>query len=148
MTFLAALWDFLTALARRIAAGWDMLLLGMAIVAFAFIVWPGWLWQAREAGALDERGKWQAAKEEAQAKHDAAVAATQRKLDAAETDLLASRAATAITVNDLNAALAAERARYAAEKARQEASGKGACVPRDRAMPDSVRNQLNALGHR
>lgn len=132
---------WLLSLLRRVPGSLDIIALTIAIVVLAFVIWPGWLRQAREDGKLEERAAWQLKQEEAIAKRDAAVSVAQRKIDTAETDMLAARAAGALKVNDLETALAAER------KANEAAGKTGAagdrCVPRR--MPERVRRALNAF---
>lgn len=132
---------WLLSLVRRLPGSLDIVGLTIAIVVLAFAIWPGWLREAREDGAAQERLKWVALQEEATAKRDAAISVAQRKIDTAETEMLAARSANALKVNDLETALAAER------KANEAAGNIGAagnrCMPRR--MPERVRRALNAF---
>lgn len=136
---------YLLDLLKRALQALDALLitsfLTAAIITFGFLVYPGWLGEAKEAGASAERLKWVAAKEEADAKRDAAISAAQRKIDDAESKMVLAQASNDLKINDLNAALAAERA----DNAKVESAGDGVPVCKPRPMPERVRNALNAF---
>lgn len=119
----------------------DIIGIVIGILLFAFVVWPGWLGQARDDGARQERADWVEKQEEARAKQDAAIAAAQRRLDAAEKDMLAARADVAIKSSELEAALAAER--VANDEAGKTDAAGARCLPRR--MPERVRRALNAF---
>lgn len=114
----------------------------VALTVFAFVLWPGWLRQARDDGAREERLKWVAAQEEATAKHDAAVAKAQTKIDAAETAMLDARLISDVKISNLEAALTGAQG-GGNENEKSAGNGNRRCLPRR--MPDRVRNALNAF---
>lgn len=114
----------------------------VALTVLAFVVWPGWMRQAREHGVLEERAKWVEAQEKLIAARDAAVAKAQTKIDAAETAMLDARLTSDVKISNLEAAL---KAAQGGGNETEQAAGDGnrRCLPRR--MPDGVRNALNAF---
>ncbi len=114
----------------------------VALTVLAFVVWPGWLGQAREDGAREERAKWVEAQEKLIAARDAAVAKAQTKIDVAETAMLDARLTSGVKISNLEAAL---RAAQGGGNGNEESADEGnrRCLPRR--MPDGVRNSLNAF---
>ena len=135
---------WLLSLVRRLPGSLDIVGLTIAIVVLAFVIWPGWLRQAREDGKLEERAVWINEQETARAKQDAAIAKAQTRIDAAETGMLAARAEAAVKTSELEAALAVER-KANDEAGKVDASG-NRCLPRR--MPERVRRALNAFRDR
>ena len=134
--------EWLLTLPGRALRSADIIGITIAAIVCAFVIWPGWLSRAREDGALEERGKWVAAQEEATAKRDAAVAKAQTKIDTAETAMLDARLNSDVKISELEKALAvAQGGRNENEKSAGE--GNRRCLPRR--MPDGVRKALNAF---
>lgn len=123
-------------LSRGVAAlkAWDAILLAVALTVAAFVVWPGWLGDAREAGALSERLVWMEAQRKLAVKLEKERKAAQEKIDAAEIAMINTMAQGTIRLAELEQALAEERA---------DASSSAAVCP---AMPSRVRDALNAIG--
>ncbi len=132
---------WLLTLPARALRSADIIGMTLALCFLSVTVYPGWLRQARDDGARQERADWVEKQEEARAKQDAAIAAAQRRLDAAEKDMLAARADVAIKTSDLEAALAAER--VANDEAGKTDAAGARCLPRR--MPERVRRALNAF---
>jgi hypothetical protein len=137
---MTALLIWLKSLPTKIFTSLDVILLAIALTVAAFMVWPGWLQQARESGALTERVKWQAEQDRAEAKRDRERIIAQGKVDDAEQALLDARIKTALQVNGLTQIIAEERAKDATCKP----SDNNCCSP----MPDRVRDAINAIGRR
>lgn len=125
---------------RAALAAWDVILLAIALTVGAFHVWPGWMRQAREAGALSERLVWQEKQRRADLDREAERVAAQTKVDAAERLLLDTQAAGAIRINELETAIAEERKSDA--NAATGVAGRSACD----LIPERVRNALNSIG--
>lgn len=114
----------------------------IALTVLAFVVWPGWMRQAREDGVLEERAKWVEAQEKLIAARDAAVAKAQTKIDVAETAMLDARLTSDVKISNLEAALRAAQGEKN-EKGKTAGAGDRRCLPRR--MPDGVRDALNAF---
>lgn len=114
----------------------------VALTVVAFVVWPGWLRQAREDGVREERAKWVEAQEKLIAARDAAIAKAQTKIDAAETAMLDARLTSDVKISNLEAAL---KAAQGGGNENEQSAGEGnrRCLPRR--MPDGVRKALNAF---
>ncbi len=126
---------------RAALAAWDVILLAVALTVAAYQVWPGWLRQAREAGALGERLVWQEKQRRADLDREREREAAQASIDAAERAMLDAAAASAIKINELEAAIAETRTSDDAT-APAGAADRPAC----RSIPERVRNALNGIG--
>ncbi|MCL6708609.1 hypothetical protein M8R20_16570 [Pseudomonas sp. R2.Fl] len=129
-------------LSRLLAAvkAWDAIQLAVALTVFGFLVWPGWLNDAREAGALGERLVWMEKQRRMDIKLEADRKAAQAKIDAAELSMINAMAESAIRTSELERAIAEEKA-----NAKDDPVGGVAACP---AMPERVRNALNGIGGR
>lgn len=131
---------FITRLRAALAA-WDVILLSVALTVAAFLVWPGWLRQAREAGALGERLVWQEKQRRSDLQREAERETAQAQIDLAERQLLDAQTAGAIRINELETAIAETRKSDDAT-AIAGAAGRPACGP----IPERVRSALNGIG--
>lgn len=131
---------FLTRIRAALAA-WDVILLAIALTVAGFHVWPGWLRQAREAGALGERLVWQEKRRRADLDREAERKTAQASIDAAERQLLDTQTAGAIRINELETAIA-EKRKPADANAAAGVAGRSACD----LIPERVRNALNSIG--
>ena len=125
---------------RASVAAWDVILLAVALTVAAFVIWPGWLRQAREAGALSVRLEWMEKQRRAAIDAEKARQEAQAKIDAAERQLVNRQIEASIERDDLLSAI-----KEARESNADQTDDSGAvCRP----MPDRVRNALNAIGGR
>lgn len=113
---------------------WDAILLAVALTVMAFVAWPGWLREAREAGALSERLAWMEQQRRAELRREADRRAAQARIDRAEAAAINAMAQSAILRNDLETAIA--------EADDEDGGG----VARDCGLPERVRGALNAIG--
>ncbi|HLP67936.1 MAG TPA: hypothetical protein VK181_10500 [Rhizobium sp.] len=125
---------------RAAIAAWDVILLAVALTVAAFIVWPGWVRQAKEAGALSVRLEWMEKQRRAAIDAEKIRQEAQAKIDAAERQLINRQIEASIERDDLLSAIKEERE----SNADKTDDNGAACRP----MPDRVRNALNAIGGR
>lgn len=126
---------------RAAVAALDVIMLAVALTFAAFHVWPGWLYEAREEGALGERIVWQERQRRADAKAEQDRKAAQDKINAASAELINALASSAIRENELQAAIA-EMERQADDENETDAGARPVCP----AMPAGVRDALNRIG--
>ncbi|MUZ63462.1 secretion protein HylD [Agrobacterium vitis] len=120
------------------AIGWrGLVLIGALTALFAWHLHS--ISAAKESGRIEVRQQWAEAQRRADLKQIAKVEAQQKQINAADAALVTTIAAHVGQVAGLEAALADERKR---KNAKPNAAGTPACP----AIPDGVRNALNAIG--
>ncbi|MUO69224.1 hypothetical protein [Agrobacterium vitis] len=120
------------------AIGWrGLVLIGALVALFAWHLHG--ISAAKETGRIEVRQQWAEAQRRADLKQIAKVEAQQKQINAADVALVTTIAAHVGQVAGLEAALADERKR---KNAKPNDAGTPACP----AIPDGVRNALNAIG--
>lgn len=121
--------------------GWRGLLVAGVIVA-------GWWWHssrvsaAREAGAQSVRLEWAEARQRAELDQARKIRKQQEQIDAAEAALVNAQATAAIRESELDAAIAKQEVK----DAKPNSTGGTGAVSSCPAIPEGVRNALNAIG--
>ncbi|MUZ66285.1 secretion protein HylD [Agrobacterium vitis] len=119
---------------------------GIALIVAVIIGGLGlhrWASSLKEAGRTEIRQQWAEAQRKADLLQLAKIEAQQKQINAADAALVTTMAAHVGQVAGLEAALAEERKKTNAKP--YAAAGAGA-APACSAMPDGVRNALNAIG--
>ncbi|MCF1481648.1 MULTISPECIES: secretion protein HylD [Rhizobium/Agrobacterium group] len=119
---------------------------GIALIAAVLIAGLGlhrWASSLKEAGRTEIRQQWAEAQRKADLLQLAKIEAQQKQINAADAALVATMAAHVGQVAGLEAALAEEREK---DNAKPNAAAGAGAAPACSAMPDGVRNALNAIG--
>ncbi|MCF1448597.1 secretion protein HylD [Agrobacterium vitis] len=119
---------------------------GIALIAAVIIAGLGlhrWASSLKEAGRTEIRQQWTEAQRKADLLQLAKIEAQQKQINATDAALTATMAAHVGQVAGLEAALEDERKKT---NAKPTAASGDACPAAGDAMPDGVRNALNAIG--
>ncbi|MBB4007820.1 secretion protein HylD [Allorhizobium taibaishanense] len=135
-----AAWTALKTLREKIDWRGIALIAAVLIVGFAVHRWASSL---KEAGRVEIRQQWAEAQKKANAEQLAKIAEQQKQIDAADAALVTTMAAHVGQVAGLEAALDDERK---TTNAKPSAAAGAACPDAGVAIPERVRNALNAIG--
>ncbi|MCM2443125.1 secretion protein HylD [Agrobacterium vitis] len=119
---------------------------GIALIVAVLIAGLGlhrWASSLKEAGRTEIRQQWAEAQRKADLLQLAKIEAQQKQINAADAALVTTMAAHVGQVAGLEAALAEEREK---DNAKPNAAAGAGAAPACSAMPDRVRNALNAIG--
>lgn len=115
----------------------------IAAVLLGGIAIHRWASSLKEVGRVEIRQQWAEAQKKADAEQIAKITAQQKEINAADAALVATMAAHVGQVAGLEAALDDERKKT---NAKPSAAPGAACPDAGDAIPDGVRNALNAVG--
>ncbi|MBB4005789.1 secretion protein HylD [Allorhizobium taibaishanense] len=116
---------------------------GLRVPLVGWQIVDGKINAAKELGRVEVRQQWAEAQRRADLKQIAKVEAQQKQINAADAALITTIAAHVEQVAGLEAALADERKK---KNATSSAPGVAACIAASDAIPERVRNALNAIG--
>jgi len=115
----------------------------IAAILLGGIVIHRWASSLKEAGRVEIRQQWAEAQKKADAEQLAKIAAQQKQINAADAALITTMAAHVGQLAGLEAALEDERKKT---NAKPSAAAGDVCPAAGDAIPEGVRNALNAIG--